>query len=294
MQSVAKASECRTMIDLHTHSSASDGALTPAALLARAAAEGLTALALTDHDSFDGLDEAQAAADSAGIRLIRGIEIEIAFEPGEFHLLGLDFSAPQQAFRDAASALARSREDRNRAVLELFRADGIQLDYDELRARAGLGMIGRPHIADMLVSKHVVKSKQEAFDKYLAKGRSHYLRKACMDLQDAIDLVHGSGGLAFIAHPMSLFVSWTRMRTLFGAWKELGIDGIEAWHPTARLVECERLDRMAREFGYRVSAGSDFHGANRPDRSLGHTTANRPIGDEFLACLDRSLSPSAS
>ena len=230
------------MIDLHTHSSASDGALTPAALLARAAAEGLTALALTDHDSFDGLDEAQAAADSAGIRLIRGIEIEIAFEPGEFHLLGLDFSAIQDAFRDAALALARSREDRNRAVLELFRADGIQLDYDELRTRAGLGMIGRPHIAEMLVSKHVVKSKQEAFDKYLAKGRSHYLRKACMELRDAIDLVHGSGGLAFIAHPMSLFVSWTKMRTLF--WRLEG-----AWHRWHRSLASNRPARRVRTAG---------------------------------------------
>ncbi|HUW70353.1 MAG TPA: PHP domain-containing protein [bacterium] len=281
------------MIDLHTHSSASDGALTPTALIDRAITEGLSALALTDHDSFDGLDEAQAAADAGGLRFIRGIEIEIAFEPGEFHLLGLDFSAIQEPFHEAALALARSREDRNRAVLELFRADGVQLDYDELRERVGLGMIGRPHIAELLVSKRVVKSKQEAFDKYLAKGRSHYLRKACMELKDAIDMVHGSGGLAFIAHPMSLFVSWTKMRTLFGAWKEFGIDGIEAWHPTARLVECERLDRMAREFGYRISAGSDFHGANRPDRSLGHTTGNRPIGDEFLACLDRSLSAPA-
>lgn len=293
MQSVAKASECGQMIDLHTHSSASDGALSPTALIERAAAEGLTVIALTDHDSFDGLDEAQAAADARGIRLVRGIELEIAFEPGEFHLLGLDFQAIQQPFRQAALELAQSREDRNRAVLELFRADGIDLDYDELRARVGLGMIGRPHIAELLVSKRVVRSKQEAFDKYLAKGRSHYLRKACMELQTAIDLVHGSGGLAFIAHPMSLFVSWTKMRTLFGVWKELGIDGIEAWHPTARLVECERLDRMAREFGYRVSAGSDFHGANRPDRNLGHTVGNRTIGGEFLACLDRPLSAPA-
>lgn len=275
------------MIDLHTHSTASDGALTPHALVEKAAAEGLTALALTDHDSLDGLAEAGAAAQALGLRFIPGIEIEISFEPGEFHLLGLDFLDIKQPLRDAAGMLAASREERNRTVVELLQSDGVAIRYDELRAQAGTGMIGRPHIAGLLVAKHVVKNKQAAFDRYLAKGRPYYVRKACMELSEAIRVVHESGGLAFVAHPMSLFASWKRLRILFDEWKALGVDGIEAWHPTARLVDCTRLDVMARESGFRVSAGSDYHGAVRPDRRLGHTVANRPISETYLSCLTR-------
>lgn len=275
------------MIDLHTHSTASDGRLGPAELAAKASEEGLVALALTDHDSLDGLDEAQVACERLGLRFVRGIEIEIAFEPGEFHLLGLDLGRDCPELAAAARRLAASREERNRAVVELFRADGVDIGYDELRELAGTGMIGRPHIAELLVRKRVVKRKQEAFDKYLAKGRPYYLRKACVELSEAIRIVHAAGGLAFVAHPMSLFASWKRLRALFEEWKALGIDGIEAWHPTARLVDCERLDAMAKEFGFRISAGSDFHGDNRPDRRLGRTAGTRPIDDSYLSCLER-------
>jgi predicted metal-dependent phosphoesterase TrpH len=148
-------------------------------------------------------------------------------------------------------------------------------------------MIGRPHIAELLVARRVVKNKQAAFNKYLAKGRPYYVRKACVELEEALRVVKDSGGLAFVAHPMSLFASWKRLRALFEEWKALGVDGIEAWHPTARLVDCKRLDAMAREFGFRVSAGSDYHGAVRPDRRLGRTAGDRWIGEEFLTCLER-------
>lgn len=275
------------MIDLHTHSTASDGELDPGALVQKAAAEGLIAIALTDHDSLDGLSDATAAAREYGLRLIPGIEMEIAFEPGEFHLLGLDLCDIRPSLSSAATLLAASREERNRGVLELFRADGIELDYAELRAIAGPGMIGRPHIAELLVQKRLVKNKQAAFDKYLGKSRPYYLRKTCIELAEAVRIIKESGGLAFVAHPMSLFVSWKRLRLLFDEWKALGVDGIEAWHPTARLVDCKRLDALAREHGFRVSAGSDYHGSVRPDRRLGRSAGGRVIGDEFLACLDR-------
>ncbi|MBN2875899.1 MAG: PHP domain-containing protein [Spirochaetales bacterium] len=275
------------MIDLHTHSTASDGSLAPAELVRKAAAEGLVAMALTDHDTVEGLSEAEKAADEAGIRFIPGIEIEIAFEPGEFHLLGLDLKDVGPPMVQLAARLATAREDRNLSMVELLRADGVDIDYGELRKIAGTGMIGRPHLAAALVARRVVRNKQAAFDRYLAKGRPYYVRKACVELEEALRVVHESGGLAFVAHPMSLFASWKRLAALFAEWKELGVDGIEAWHPTARLVECQRLNAMAGQFGFRVSAGSDYHGAPRPDRRLGHTVAGRPIGDEFLAVLER-------
>jgi len=275
------------MIDLHTHSSASDGTFSPSALVAKAASEGLVAIALTDHDTIDGLSEASEASLSSGIRFIPGIEIEIAFEPGEFHLLGLDLRSIGESIRSLARRLSLARDDRNIAMVELLRADGVDIDYAELRERAGTGMIGRPHMAEALVQRRVVRNKQAAFDRYLAKGRPYYIRKVCVQLEEALEVVHESGGLAFIAHPMSLFASWKRLSSLFDEWKALGVDGIEAWHPTARLVECRRLDEMAKAKGFRVSAGSDYHGAVRPDRRLGHTVDNKAIGDEFLLALER-------
>jgi 3',5'-nucleoside bisphosphate phosphatase len=265
-----------SVIDLHTHSTASDGAYTPAELIHKATQEGLLALALTDHDSLDGLDEAAAAARLVGLRFIPGVEIEIGFGPGEFHLLGLDLRQIREPLIQAATELAGSREDRNEQVFQLLRTAGMELDYQELRGQVGTGMIGRPHIAKLLVDKRIVKSKQEAFDRYLAKGRPFFVQKACLDLPRALAVIKDSGGLAIVAHPLSLFVSWTRMRSLMAEWKDLGVDGIEAWHPTARVVDCQRLEALGLEYGMRITGGSDYHGPSRPERRLGRTAGDRP------------------
>jgi 3',5'-nucleoside bisphosphate phosphatase len=154
---------------------------------------------------------------------------------------------------------------------------------EDLKAVSGEGAAGRPHIAALLVERKAVRTKQEAFDKYIGKGRPFYSPKECLELGAAMRVVKEAGGLAIIAHPMSLFVSWGRLGSLMDEWKDLGIDGIEAYHPTAKLNQCKRLDKMARERGFRVTAGSDFHGALRPDRKLGRTAGNLVIGDEYLA-----------
>jgi len=245
------------------------------------------AIALTDHDCLDGLDEAAAAARLAGLRFVPGVEIEIGFGPGEFHLLGLDLRQVREPLILAATELASSRENRNEQVFQLLRTAGIELDYRELREQVGTGMIGRPHIAKLLVEKRIVKSKQEAFDRYLAKGRPFFVQKACLELPRAIEVIKDSEGLAIVAHPLSLFVSWTRMRSLMVEWKELGMDGIEAWHPTARVVDCQRLEAMGLEYGLRITGGSDYHGPSRPERRLGHTAGDRPIPDSYLVALER-------
>jgi hypothetical protein len=272
---------------MHTHSTASDGAFTPEELIRKAVEEGLSAIALTDHDSLDGLGEAAEAAQQVGIRFIPGVEIEIGFGPGEFHLLGLDLRQVREPLHQAATELALSRENRNEQVFQLLRTAGMELNYRELRDQVGEGMIGRPHIAKLLVEKRIVKSKQEAFDRYLAKGRPFFVQKACLELPRAIEVIKDSQGLAIVAHPLSLFVSWTRMRALMAEWKDLGIDGIEAWHPTARVVDCQRLESMGLEYGLRITGGSDYHGPSRPDRRLGRTAGDKPVPDSYLTALDR-------
>jgi predicted metal-dependent phosphoesterase TrpH len=276
------------VIDLHTHSSASDGSLAPAALVALAIERGLKALALTDHDTMVGLPDAEAAASgtaegSARLRFIRGVEIEIAFEPGEFHLLGLRIEKLDGELGAAIERLAQAREARNARILERMRDAGIEATMDELRGIAGEGAIGRPHIARLLVEHHAVKTRQEAFDRFIGKGRPWYEPKGTLELSEAIRLVKEAGGLAIAAHPLSLFVSWSRLAGIMDEWKELGIDGIEAYHPAAKIGHCRRLERMARERGLCVTAGSDFHGELRPERKLGKTAGNLTIGDEYLA-----------
>ena len=279
------------MIDLHSHSTASDGSYAPAALVALALERGFSALALTDHDTVAGLAEAEAAAAGTALRLIPGVEIEIEFSPGEFHLLGLGFDRSSPRLLDALAGLAKAREERNLRILAKMADAGYPASIEELRAVAGAGMPGRPHIALLLVERKAARSRQDAFDRYLGKGRPFYEPKGCLDLESALELVHDAGGIAVVAHPLSLFVSWGRLATLMDEWKELGVDAIEAYHPTAKLNHCRRLERMARERGFRVSAGSDFHGAIRPERKLGRTAGDLPIGDAYLTELGLALRP---
>jgi predicted metal-dependent phosphoesterase TrpH len=275
------------VIDLHAHSNASDGSFSPGELVALARKRGLSALALTDHDTVAGLAEAESAASEEGIRFIRGVEIEVEFNPGEFHLLGLDFPALAPGLAEILGVIAKKRETRNRTIVERLSAAGHELRYEELLETAGSSMVGRPHIAELLVRKRIARTRQQAFDRFIGKGKPFWEPKAAITLEEGVDLIHKAGGLAFVAHPMSLFVSWKRLRELFPAWKEIGVDGIEAWHPTARKAECERLEDLAEVHGFRVSAGSDFHGAIRPDRKLGLTAGNREIDDRFLVALER-------
>ncbi|QQO10491.1 PHP domain-containing protein [Breznakiella homolactica] len=273
------------MIDLHTHSTASDGSLRPSELIDAAISRGLTALALTDHDTMDGIPEAEKQAEYRGIRLIPGIEMEISWEPGEFHLLGLGIHSPSPSFEAAVGELARRREERNLRILDLMHEMSIDADYDELREISGGKIIGRPHFADLLIKRKIVKNREQAFSRYLGKGRPFYAPKEGLDFARAVSCIHESGGIAVLAHPMSLYVAWGRLPDLIADFKAQGLDGIEAWHPTAKLRACKRLDDLGRSLGLYITAGSDFHGAARPDRKLGITAGDRKIGEEFLEAI---------
>lgn len=275
------------MVDLHTHSSVSDGTLSPRELLALAAERGLSALALTDHDTMEGLPEARAAAEGLGIRFIAGIELDIAFEPGECHLLGLALDRPTDEFAAAVEEFSARRKARNLAILDLMREAGIEADYAEVERYAAGNVVGRPHFASFLVDRRIVRSHEQAFLRYLGKGRPFYVPKASIELRRAVRLIKESGGAAVLAHPLSLYVAWGRLPSVLAEWKELGLDGIEAWHPTAKVRACERLEKIAAELGLAATAGSDFHGDNRPDRKLGTTAGGRKIEDRFLDFLEK-------
>lgn len=277
------------MIDLHTHSTASDGALSPTALIDHAKKAGLRALALTDHDTVEGVAEARRRAGEVGIAFVPGVEIEIEFDPGEFHLLGLGIDEGRADIQEALAELAQARVDRNRRIVELFKSDGIDLDLDAIEAAAGSNRIGRPHIADELARRKIVRTKQEAFDRFLGKGRPFYLPKDCLALGRALNLIAAAGGIAVVAHPYSLFVSKTKLGGLMDEWKEMGIEGIEAYHPTAKLGQCRILDQMARERGFLVTAGSDFHNLKKPECGIGRTAGALPVADDYYLELASAL-----
>jgi predicted metal-dependent phosphoesterase TrpH len=261
--------------DLHTHSNASDGSLSPRELIRLAESQGLSAIALTDHDTIAGLDEARQEADQRKIRFIPGIEIEIRWEPGEFHLLGLGIEEPSPGFNEAISGLARIREARNREIIERMREFSIDVSYEDILALSGGHSVGRPHFAALLVQREIVKNPKQAFDRYLGKGKPFYVPKEGLDFPYAAAIIKESGGIAVLAHPMSLYVAWGRLPDFVKNLKAQGLDGIEAWHPTAKLRSCRRLHELGKSLGLVITAGSDFHGQSRPERKLGITAGDR-------------------
>lgn len=271
------------MVDLHTHSTQSDGSLSPGELIRLAKEMGISALALTDHDTVAGLSEAEGAAAAAGIRFIDGIELNIFYLPGEFHMLGLGIKNWRgSALEETLRELQRDRTRRNHAILDAMGRDGVEAAYSELEEIAGGAIIGRPHFARLLVEKKIVKNTEQAFQRYLKRGMPWYAPRRGLSAGEAAALIHGAGGLAFIAHPMSLYLGWKALPQRLQVYRDQGVDGIEAWHSNSPYRECVRLQEIAFSLGMRVSAGSDFHGNHMPSRKLGHTCEDaRPIEDFF-------------
>ena len=271
------------MIDLHSHSTASDGEFSPSELVALAIEKNVNVLALTDHDTFDGIEEGKQAAQNKNITFIPGIELNIQRSRGEFHLLGLGIKEPSTSLIKICKELQEGRLSRNQQIIEKMQQDGFPVNYQELKEMFPTQILGRPHLAAYLVEKKVVKKRQLAFDKYLGKGRPYYVERRAADLYDAIYAIKDSGAVPVLAHPLSLYVSWGKMEETLADLKEAGIEGLEAWHPGTRVGEALRLEEMAKKLGFFVTAGSDFHGPNvRGDRKLGHTTGNRKIEDRFF------------
>ncbi len=269
------------MIDLHAHSNASDGSLSPRELVDHARERGLSVIALTDHDTVDGNAEAAARAAELGMTFVPGIELDIEWKPGECHLLGYGLERPAAVLVDLIRRLIAGRNERNAEIAGRMRGAGIDIDLARVEALAGGGTVGRPHFAQFLVETRVVKTRQQAFDRYLAKDRPYYVDRVGITLDEGISAIRASGGIPVLAHPLSLYVSWGHLGGIIDSFRERGIAGLEAWHPAARIVDCERLEALAREKGLFATAGSDFHGAARPDRKLGRTAGRRDIDDRF-------------
>ncbi|NPB10048.1 MAG: PHP domain-containing protein [Thermodesulfobacteria bacterium] len=260
----------RNGIDLHTHSTASDGTFTPGALVQKAHDLGLYALALTDHDTVAGLAEAHEAAKATGMRFVPGVEISVKFDgPGHCHLLGYFFDYRHPRLTETLQALHEARANRNKKMIAKLRELGIEISEEELRALAGDGEIGRPHMAKLLVMKGVVKDFDEAFEKFLGKGKPAYVPKALLSPKEALEIIHEAGGLTSLAHPYYLKLPPEGVRDYVRELKEYGLDAIEAYYTDHDRDYTRFCLELAEEFGLLVSGGSDFHGDNKPEIALG-------------------------
>ncbi|MCQ2596998.1 MAG: PHP domain-containing protein [Treponema sp.] len=271
------------MIDFHVHTTASDGQYSPSDIIRLAKEKGITAIAITDHDTVAGLEEGEKAAKEAGIKFIRGVELNIQWPTGEFHLLGLGLKEISPSLQEIIDNLQKNRQERNYLMFEKLKELFPELSWEELQEMFPDTVLGRPHFARYLVSKGIVKQNQVAFNKYLGKGRECYVPRTGANLDEAIVAITESGGCPVIAHPMSLFISWGKLPEVIQDIYDRGIVGLEAYHPGARNSECFRLNELGRKIGFFITGASDFHGEKiRRDRKLGHTCGGRKIDEKLI------------
>lgn len=271
-------------IDLHAHSNRSDGTDSPAELIENARAAGLDVIAITDHDSTEGWEEADGAAKRAGITLVHGIEISTKLEGKSVHLLGYEFDPKHAPLTIELRRIIDGRISRLPATLERLRGLGIDIHADDVRAQStNAAAMGRPHVADALVVLGVVKNRDEAFDRYLMPGKPAYVDRYAADLPTAIGLVKAAGGKAVLAHPWSRGSNRVLTRDRIGALADAGLDGLEVDHNDHGAEDRAALREIARDFGLARTGSSDYHGTGKVDFPLGRNTTEP---DQYRRLLD--------
>jgi predicted metal-dependent phosphoesterase TrpH len=254
------------VIDLHSHTTFSDGSESPHSLVALARSRGARAIAITDHDTVAGLREGRDMSERVGIEFINGIEISAEFSPGTMHILGYCVDDNSLTLRLKLDELREARARRNPEIANRLQALGLDISYADVERTAGNKVVGRPHFAKLMVERGYAISIRDAFDRFLAKGAPAYVEKMRLSPADAIELIHEARGVAVLAHPYQLKLSLVEeVERLIGQLAALGLDGIEAIYSRHSPEEREAYAAMATRHGLIVTGGSDFHGAYKPD-----------------------------
>lgn len=282
----------RRVIDLHTHSTVSDGSDPPALIVELAARAGLSAVALTDHDRLDGIPEALQRARDLDLELVPGCELSAEYA-GTMHILVYFLQPGEGPLQDQLLRLQTARDQRNRALAEKLAGLGLPVTYEEIEEEAGGRGAGRPHIAAILVRKGVVSSIQEAFDVWLAKGKPGYLEKLRLSPERCIELARASAALPVLAHPLSLGLDGRELPGVLAGLRELGLVGVETTYGRYRPEEREMLADLARRQRLIATGGSDYHGTYKPDLSVGTGQGDLAVADGALKEL-RDLLPEAA
>lgn len=263
----------RSAVDLHAHSTASDGELDPAALIAQAALAGVRMLALTDHDSVAGIDSAQQAAHAAGLRLIAGVELSVTWEQRTLHVVGLGIDPDAAGLADGLKRLQQQRQIRARAIAAKVERLGVSGAYARAEGLAAGGQITRSHFARLLIDAGICRDAKRAFRRYLANGKPAYVATQWPDLEQTLGWIKSAGGLAVLAHPRRYTIGTTARGRLLTQFRALGGDGIEVCCGTSDAAEIQTSAGEAREYGLAGSVASDFHGRLQPWNRLGGVAA---------------------
>lgn len=247
-------------IDLHIHTTASDGTLTPSQVVQLAKKRQLKAIAITDHDTVDGVKEALEEGRRISLEVIPGVEISANVKTGSLHLLGYFVETERGILKEKLERLKQARSERNSRIATKLNNLGINITYQEVVAASGGGQVGRPHFAQVLVDKGYVHSLNEAFDRYLGQGAPAYVDKYRFDAKEAIDIVLKAGGVPVLAHPFTLNCTPEDLETLVTELVQDGLKGIEAFNPDHAHEQTAWYQRLAEKLGLVKTGGSDFHG----------------------------------
>jgi hypothetical protein len=273
----------RLRIDLHIHSTASDGSLTPADIIDQAQKLNLAAIAITDHDSVDGSKEALQIGIPPSLHFLTGVEISAAHPPffpgsGSFHILGYAIRLDHRALNQNLDKLQDARKNRNPEILRRLNKLGFQITLEEVNQGVGQGQLGRPHIAYAMVKKGFVKSIDEAFDKYLGTARPAYVDKYRIECEQAINIIRKAGGVPVLAHPALLNIeNDQKLETLLQNLIKIGLAGVEVYYPGHSPQQIRRYTELTRKYGLLMTGGTDFHGSIMPKIKMGSGT-----GDLFI------------
>ena len=273
------------MIDLHVHSTFSDGSLTPEQLVDNALDIGLTALGLTDHDCTGGIDRFMAACALKGLNGIPGVEISADVKHGTLHVLGYFIDHRNRAFESVLENIRSGREARNRKILTKLNELGFKLTWDEVASYAGEDVIGRPHFAQAMVAKGYVAGTKKAFDLYLGKGKPGYVDRFRLLPADSMEIILKAGGVPVLAHPFTLDLDSKMLDEYVKELVDAGLQGIEGYYSEYTPQQQKEYQELAMKYHLVLTGGSDFHGGINPDVKLGSGFGSLRAPDELAERL---------
>ena len=257
-------------VDLHLHTTASDGALSPSEMVRYAQSKGLQAIAITDHDTIEGLAEGLAEGVRSGIEVVPGIEISAEHSPGSMHLLAYLFDIDHPLLNERLAYLQQARAERNPRIIENLNRLGVRITYEEVVKASGGGQVGRPHFAQVLEEKGYVRSFQEAFERYLRKGAAAYVDKFRFTPKEALHFVKEAKGVAVLAHPNTLGMnSPSELEALILRLVDFGLAGIEVYYPEHSPPEVAQYKLLAERHGLLMTGGTDYHGLEKNGLDIG-------------------------
>ena len=267
-----------TKVDLHLHSTASDGTLSPLEILQMAKEQKIGIVAITDHDTIEGVASVTNEAAKLGLKLITGLEISSRYRNGTLHILGYGINTGSAHLLEKLQFCGKQRSQRNAKIVSKLQNLGFDITLNDMYDKAkDVHSLGRPHIASVLVEKGVVSNMQDAFDRFLGANGSAFVSKEVFTANEAINIIKTSGGLAFLAHPVTLNRNEKELTQFIGDLKTKGLDGIELYSSYHQQEQVTLFKKISQELNLKVSAGSDFHGTNKPNIAMGLCNIGSPV-----------------